>query len=294
MQLSGKTFRITFLIFIPSILALCMYVYGYNYFGAIAAGNSVDISSNYNAFIFLVCSLACYLAVIIYGLYPLTFTKKKYVKIYQDIAGEFEFVKKILFIGIPILIILTIVDQLFTYVQLSSYMTGHYLLLYDFSFAILASSMAIVIGALLRVSTHIIKREFRFYLAKGYCVAASKNEEGDLDRMKYLLSSLDSYDKYLRRKIKFGIKNINKIYSDIMISSDTKKKDEIIKSICQYLGEEDRLKLATYLSTLYKLPETEQFLIKESFVQKLKTIGAFLIAAIPIVISIIQLISKSG
>jgi hypothetical protein len=151
-----------------------------------------------------------------------------------------------------------------------------------------------VIGALLRVSTQIIRKEFRFYLAKGYCVIASKNEdEEDLDRIKYLLSSLDSYNKYLLRKIKFGIKNINKIYSDIIIHIDTNKKDEIIKSICQYLGE-DRLKLATYLSTLYKVPETEQFLVKESYLQKLKTIGAFLVAAIPIVISIIQLLSKAG
>jgi hypothetical protein len=150
--------------------------------------------------------------------------------------------------------------------------------------------MAVVIGALVRVSSQIIKKEFRFYLAKGYCIIASKNEEGDLDKMKYLLSSLDSYNKYMLRKIKFGIKNI---YSDIMISSDAKNKDEIIKSIYQYLGE-DRLKLATYLSTHYKVPETEQFLIKESFVQKLKTIGTFLVAAIPIVISMIQLEQKLG
>jgi hypothetical protein len=62
--------------------------------------------------------------------------------------------------------------------------------------------------------------------------------------------------------------------------------------MCYYLGE-DRLKLAIYLSTLYKVPDTEQFFVKESLVQKLRTIGAFLVDAIPIVISIIQLISKS-
>jgi hypothetical protein len=97
----------------------------------------------------------------------------------------------------------------------------------------------------------------------------------------------------LLRKIKFGIKNINNIYSDIAISGDSKKRNDIIRSICQYLGE-DRLKLATYLSTLYKVPETEQFLVKESYLQRLKTIGTFLVAAIPIVISIIQLLSKTG
>jgi len=59
------------------------------------------------------------------------------------------------------------------------------------------------------------------------------------------------------------------------------------------LGE-DRLKLAIYLSTLYKVPDTEQFFIKEPFVHKLRTVAAFLVAAIPIVISIIQLVSKTG
>ena len=124
--------------------------------------------------------------------YPITFTKKRYTKAYQDIAIEFEFIKKILFIATPILIILTIIDQLFTYVQISSYLTSHFLLLYDFSFAILASSMAVVIGALLRVSSQIIKKEFRFYLSKGYCIIASEygQEAEELNRIKYLMSNI--------------------------------------------------------------------------------------------------------
>jgi hypothetical protein len=92
--------------------------------------------------------------------------------------------------------------------------------------------------------------------------------------------------------LNFGIKNLNKIYSDI-IYADTKSKDDIIKSVCESLGE-DRLKLATYLSMSYKVPDTEQFFVKESLVQKVRAFGAFLAAAIPIAISIVQLISKGG
>jgi hypothetical protein len=107
--------------------------------------------------------------------------------------------------------------------QMNGYLISHYLVLYDFSIAILASSMAVVavvMGALLRVLTQVIRKEFRFHLAKGYCIVASgKEEDQDLDRIKYLVLSLDSYNKYLLRKIKFGIKNINKIYSDITIYS---------------------------------------------------------------------------
>ena len=67
---------------------------------------------------------------------------------------------------------------------------------------------------------------------------------------------------------------MNKIYSDIIIHTDAKKKDEIIKLMCYYLGE-DRLKLAIYLSTLYKVPDTEQFFVKESLVQKLRRLVHF-------------------
>ena len=47
--------------------------------------------------------------------------------------------------------------------------------------------------------------------------------------------SLDSYNKFLVRKTKFGIKNIDKIYSDIM-HADAIKSDEMIKSINEHLG----------------------------------------------------------
>jgi hypothetical protein len=40
-------------------------------------------------------------------------------------------------------------------------------------------------GTIVRISTRLAKKEFRFYLAKGYCILASRSE-GDLDKMKYL------------------------------------------------------------------------------------------------------------
>jgi len=293
MQRDAKTLRIIFLILVPSLIAICSYVYGYYYFGSLSTANYSYPSSNRIAFVTLVPALVCYILVIIYGAYPVLFTAEKYTRKhgYQNVVTEFEFIKKILFIGMPIMIVLTATDRLFTYLQMNDYLISHYLLLYDFSFAILASSIAVVVSALLRIVTQVIKKQFRFYLARGYGIVAAKKEFDD-DKIKYLFLSLDSYNKYLLRKINFGIKNINKIYSDI-IYADTKSKDEIIKSVCESLGE-DRLKLATYLSTSYKVPDTEQFFVKESLVQKVRAFGAFLAAAIPIAISIIQLISKGG
>ena len=108
--------------------------------------------------------------------------------------------------------------------------------------------------------------------------------------MDYLFLLLDSYNKYLRRNTKFEIKDINKIYSQILYADEVER-NRIINSICESLGDNNRLELARFLSTIYKIPESELF-VKEQLLQKLKVVGAFLAGAIPIVISIIQIIRK--
>ena len=67
-----------------------------------------------------------------------------------------------------------------------------------------------------------------------------------------------------------------------------KEKNQIIKSVCESL-EGDRLGLARYLSNTYKVPEAE-FFVEESIIQKMKPVGTFLAAIIPIIVSIIALV----
>jgi hypothetical protein len=148
----------------------------------------------------------------------------------------------------------------------------------------LVASIAAVIGPFLRIAAYTAKREFRFYLARGY-IRMSTAKHNNLDKIKYLFLSLDSYNKFLIRKTKFGIKNIDKIYSGIM-DTDATKNDELIKSINEPLGGQE-MDLGLYLSKIYKVTDVEQFFVKESLFQKLKVIAAFLAAAIPIVVSII-------
>jgi hypothetical protein len=291
LQLYGRTIPTIFLILVPSFIGICYYFYGYYYFVAFSTGNSVNLHSNYLAFLVLRSGQACYSIVIAYGLFPIISTEKHTKKRpYENIVVEFEFIKKIVFTVMPILILILIVDGIFTNLQLyRSDLISQYLPLYDLFFAIFASSVAVAIGAVLRIATQVARGAFRLYLAKGYCMIASR-KEGDLDKMKYLFLSLDSYNKYLLRKIKFGVKNINKIYS-LIICIDSKKKDEMINSICKCLAG-DRLELATYLAAHYEVPQTEEFFSKGSFIQILKAAGAFLVAGIPIVISIIQLVKQ--
>ena len=142
----------------------------------------------------------------------------------------------------------------------------------------------IAIAAILRIITHNFKREFRFYFAKACCkIISGKNDE--VEKMKYLFLLLSSYNKYIQRNLRIQINDIKKIYS-IILYKDTNQQIEIIESICASL-EGDSLKLARYLSSLQKIPDSE-FYIKESLFQQLRIIGVFLAAAIPIIISIIQ------
>jgi len=144
----------------------------------------------------------------------------------------------------------------------------------------------IAIAAILRITTQNLKKEFRFYFAKACCkIISGKNDE--VKKMKYLFLLLSSYNKYLQRNLKIEINDIKKIYS-IILYQDTNQQIQIIESICASL-EGDRLKLAKYLSSLQKIPDSE-FYIKESLFQQLKIIGVFLAAAVPVIISIIHTI----
>ena len=77
------------------------------------------------------------------------------------------------------------------------------------------------------------------------------------------------------------------MYSGILYL-DEQERNTIIKSMCESL-EADRLKLARFLSTIFKVPESELF-VKEQLLQKLKVVGTIVAAAVPIIISRIQII----
>jgi hypothetical protein len=122
---------------------------------------------------------------------------------------------------------------------------------------------------------------------RGYCIiAAKKEDENELDKLEYLFAALDSYNKYLRRHSQIEIKDIKRIYAAILMA-ETNEKNQMIKSIYESL-QGNRLKLAKYLNSTFKVPETE-FLAAESIAQRLKVVGTILVAAIPIIISIVQL-----
>jgi hypothetical protein len=241
--------------------------------------------------VFVVALLIAIALPIGYMLHSTILPTEKYFKLkgFENAIIEFEYVKKILIVAAFLLVIIEVnIVIMNAYYSARGFDTD---LAKSITFrfeleGIVAITLFIVLTTFLKIIFQIAKKEFRFYSAKAYFIIALKLDD-DYKKVRYFKNGLDSYNKYLRRRLKFDIKDIKKVYSKFLYA-DTTEKQEITNSVCESLEDRDRLKVARYLSTLSKIPETELF-VSESILQKLKTIGAFLAVAIPIVLSIITL-----
>ena len=187
---------------------------------------------------------------------------------YERISIYFETSKKI-FIGITcFLVLLIVMDRL----NLMYGFLGNYTF-QDKVFAVISVTFTFsTAGIGLGILSLVAKKHFRFYLARGYCLSATKKED-EFEKSRYLFSTLDSYNKFLRQHSQIEIKDIKRIYTSFLMA-DNDEKNQMIKSIYQSL-EGDKLKLARYLLSVYKSPKTE-FFAGESLVQKLKIVGTVL------------------
>jgi hypothetical protein len=191
---------------------------------------------------------------LLWGIYPaLIKTEKFFIKRgYSNVVFEYIFIKKFLIISIPLMILLHL--PLFLEFNIFDKMDkseNSYILLIRQSTALLSS---IIYAAFLRIITQIAKKDFRFYLTRGYCEIIS-NKNDNIEKMRYLFSLLRSYNKFLQRNLKIRINDINKIYS-IILSKDIKERDQLTKSICDFL-QGDRLNLAKYLYSFQQIPGSD-------------------------------------
>jgi hypothetical protein len=217
----------------------------------------------------------------VYALLPVLLPSKRYFKSQssENLVAEYEFLKKLMYVGIPLLVIVMIIF-------LRTFQPERL----NFSYALFPGLILIVGGALLRIISNTAKKDFRYYYARGCFHLLSKR--GDrAEKMSYLIMGINSYNKYLKRTIKLQISNINKIYSKILVDSLLDKKD-FTSSISSEFQSDDKLKPTKYL--LNMLNRTDDILTKEPLWDKIKEWGAFLAAIIPVVISIIQFLFSTS
>lgn len=155
-----------------------------------------------------------------YGIMPVKFTNEKHFikRGYKRISIEFQTLK-IVFVGLlPLSLIVSYVNFL--------NLTGLGFVLENYFDNII---LIATVGAGLRILTHFMHKEYRYYLAKGYCITVTQKED-DFEKANYLSATLDSYNKYLRRRTQIEIKDIKRIYATFL-AADMKEKNQIIKSV---------------------------------------------------------------
>jgi hypothetical protein len=135
----------------------------------------------------------------------------------------------------------------------------------------------------------ILRKESRFHLSK-VCLTIALSKKGVLEQLYYFNKGLQEYNKYLKRRLRHQIKDIDKIFSKVSLLDNDAKNKVICSLSDSFKTENDKLAPGRYISSeLMKSEDIESFLIPESLKSQLKTVGAFLAALIPIVISIITL-----
>ena len=213
--------------------------------------------------------LGLYVVTGIYGLMPARYSTEKYFKKrgFERAIIEFEYVKKIVAVEISILGLTLILNYSIFY-RMSDPESFFNLLTF-------AALFLVVPGGFLRLILLIARKEFRFYFAKG-CFSIMTQKEEDLAKMRYLKLGLESYNKFLRRHLKYqiGESNIKKFYFKYMRAA-IQERNEMVNSLLQAF-EDGKTRPATCVATITKVPEIEEFLIEESVGQKLKVVGTFL------------------
>jgi hypothetical protein len=225
--------------------------------------------------------------VLIYPPYPAPFSIEKYFikRGFESAVSEFELVRKILYVAIPLLIFFTVIDLLrplfeqFVSDEVVSMLTNNIVFYSARGFLFLT-----VLAGLLKMVFALSRKRFRLYFAKG-CLTITKSRIDEVEKMEYLIKGLDSYNSFLKRHIKLGINEIKKVYSRIA-TLPAKEKSDTVNRIITSFESGDTLEPVRYLSSLHE--GKELFLAEESFEQKIKLQVTYAAGIIPVILTIIQ------
>lgn len=220
-----------------------------------------------------------------YSLYPLKYRDESYFEKwgYMHIITEYEFIKRILQVQIPLLIILT----LFYFVMPSIGSVW----LYEFYMLYLLPAhtelLFSVTAGLIWFFYQSRRKEFRYYFAKA-CIRKIPESGGEAEKMKYLINGLESYNKYLSRTLRLQINDVKKIYSKIM-SDGNIDIEESIKEISDSFKNNNKLYPIKTLAAVMN-SQSDQFLVKRSLSEVIQVSVKLAVTVIPVAVTLLQLL----
>jgi hypothetical protein len=303
--ISPRTLPIIMLVVIPiSISSLSVVLSPLTPFAIV----SEDLGTPYS-YVYIASAL-----ILVYAFYPI---KLSYIKKrgFRELAEEYEYIKRILYLEIPILIVTTYIivglavdpntvgDSLLSVgeslglgnypVVSEEYSTGFLVesngfFMHFFLYGLTINLAVSVTGGIIFMILVTRRKELGYYLAKSLFQVMSRESE-DSKKALYLIRAIKLYDKFLRRTLNLEINNAKKIYSKIL--SDYKiDKNESINTIYQSFESSDKLNPVRCLSKIQNIQEADNFLIDESLGKKIKDLAIFFATIIPVAITLIQIL----
>lgn len=253
---------------------------------------------------------------LVYPPYPAPASIERYFKErgYRKAVDEYEFIKKVLYVIIPLVLIFGIwstetiakpilenavqiipselmaevgADQKETFGSLD-----HDTLYVDYPALLL---ILVFLATVFKMVCIRIRKDFRLYYARG-CFVICQGENNEVKQMSYFSMGLNSYNYYLRRLISLEIHDLKtKIYSKIA-SSPTDKKTKIMNSvISSFLADENMetktLEPVRQLAKFSRISVTD-FLTKQPFLNKLKEWTAISSVIVTMVVTLIPAFFK--
>jgi hypothetical protein len=293
---SGVKFSLIVLILLPSVVVITHFLVtavAIEYFRSIStpatveqnlqhAKLTIDIFSFFEVIVFIVM-------IVIYPPYPAPYSAERYFKErgYEAAVTEFNLVKKILYIAVPLLIFLTVINLIQPFLE-NFFPTRQFIVPVTENIVFYSARgflFLAVLAGILKMVFALGRKRFRLYYAKG-CMVLVKKSKDEVEKMGYLIMGLNSYNSYLRRYINLQIKDVKKIYSKLATLPD-RDKDESIAKIMESFDTGDTLEPLRYL-TRFKDTESDVFLVEEPLFDKIKTQITYAIGVIPVLLTILE------
>jgi hypothetical protein len=239
---------------------------------------------------------------------------------YRGLVAEFKFIKKVLmssFFVTVALTILQIINQIVSplgefnpdwmgQIQICSHLVNNLAPSLTFFCPVAAltsvgrdsiifysiSGFATIVfySALLKIISLVFRKDFTFYLAKGYVNTATR-KTSDVEKMRYLGLSLKSYDLYLRKRLDLSIRDVSLIFSKEFVVNKQVKKETIEPFRSSF--ENEKLGPLDYLVSIANNDDADEILtgeIVKPISEVVKEYGVWLATVIPVVILILQFV----
>jgi hypothetical protein len=295
--LSGRSLTLIVLLILPSLFVLSIYLVKYvliDYFISISnlsnlnenvryANTIVTLISGFQITVFIVM-------IIVYPPYPAPYSSDKYFlnRGFQSAVSEFELVRKILYVAVPLLIFFAVINLIQIVVEPFFHVKGVLLRIINddvFQGARLIIFFVVLAG-ILKMVFALGRRKFRLYFAKG-CLELMEKSHDEVEKMRYFAMALNSYDSYLKRNIDLQFNDIKQIIAKIAMLP-AKEKKEIMDKVGNGFKSNDTLEPVRYLASFFEQKEKE-LLVEEPIEKKIKTQLTYAIGIVPVVITIIEL-----